>query len=133
MTERTSEQPIDQPSDPEDRKIITLAAAARARTGAAQGACLRDSDGRTYAGTSVALESLSLSAIAVVVAMAASSGAPGVEAVAVSGTDAGEGTTSEQDRRILAELAGAAVPIWLVDPRGRVLDRLTAENSRDDA
>ncbi len=137
MTERTGGQPNDQPSDPEDRKIITLATAARARTGAAQGACLRDVDGRTYAGTSVGLESLSLSAIAVVVAMAVSSGAPGVEAVAVTaaaaGADPGEGAVGEQDRQIIAELAGAAVPVWLVDPRGQVLDQLTAELSRDDA
>ena len=43
------------PTDPEDRKIITLARAARGRTGADQGACVRDGDGRTYAATSIGL------------------------------------------------------------------------------
>ncbi|MBA8795827.1 cytidine deaminase [Friedmanniella endophytica] len=105
------------PSDPEDRKIITLATAARARTGATQGACLRDTDGRTYAATDVALASLRLSAISVAVAMAVSSGAAGVEAVAVTGAGP-DGT----DTAALTELAGAPVPVWVVDPRGAVLE-----------
>ena len=33
---------------PEDAKLVTLARSARARTGAAQGAAVRDGDGRTY-------------------------------------------------------------------------------------
>ena len=33
--------------DPEDAKLITLARSARARNGAAQGAAVRDTDGRT--------------------------------------------------------------------------------------
>ena len=33
----------------EDAKLVTLARATRARTGAAEGAAVRDSDGRTYA------------------------------------------------------------------------------------
>ena len=48
------------PTDPEDVKILTLARAALARTGARQGACVRDTDGRTYAGTSVDLPHLRL-------------------------------------------------------------------------
>ena len=36
--------------DPEDAKIVTLARSARARTGAAEGAAVRDTDGRTYVG-----------------------------------------------------------------------------------
>ena len=63
------------PEDPEDLKLITLARAALARTGARQGAGVRDTDGRAYAAASVHLEHLRLSAIAVAVAMAASSGA----------------------------------------------------------
>ena len=42
-----------EPTDPEDLKIITLARSARARTRPPQGACVRDTDGRTYAATSV--------------------------------------------------------------------------------
>jgi hypothetical protein len=73
--------------DPEDQKLITLARSARARTGAAQGAAVRDGDGRTYVAASVALPSLQLSALQVAVAMAVSSGAPGLEAAVVLGDD----------------------------------------------
>jgi hypothetical protein len=41
--------------DPEDAKIVTLARSARARTGAAEGAAVRDTDGRTYVAATVAL------------------------------------------------------------------------------
>ena len=44
---------------------------------------MRDTDGRTYSATSVALPSLSLSALQAAVAAAVSSGAPGLEAAAV--------------------------------------------------
>ncbi len=74
--------------DPEDAKIVTLARAARARTNAAEGAAVRDTDGRTYAAVTVALPSLRLSALEVAVAMAVSSGAPGLEAAAVVTDDA---------------------------------------------
>jgi len=75
---------------PEDAKLVTLARSARARTGAAQGAAVRDGDGRTYVAATVALPSLSLSALQVAVAMAVSSGAPGLEAAVVLGEDAGD-------------------------------------------
>jgi hypothetical protein len=68
---------------PEDGKIVTLARSARARTGAAEGAAVRDTDGRTYAAASVALPSLQLTALQAAVAAAVSSGAPGLEAAAV--------------------------------------------------
>jgi hypothetical protein len=69
--------------DAEDQKILTLARSTRARTGAAEGAAVRDTDGRTYAAATVALPSLSLSALQVAVAMAVSSGVEGLEAAAV--------------------------------------------------
>jgi len=69
--------------DPEDAKIVTLARSARARTGAAEGAAVRDTDGRTYAAATVALPSLTLTALQAAVAAAVSSGAPGLEAAAV--------------------------------------------------
>jgi hypothetical protein len=68
---------------PEDAKIITLARSARARTGAAEGAAVRDETGRTYTAATVALPSLRLSALQVAVAMAVSSGAVDLEAAAV--------------------------------------------------
>ncbi len=73
--------------DAEDAKLVTLARSARARTRAAQGAAVRDGDGRTYVASSVALPSLTLSALQVAVAMAVSSGAPGLEAAVVLGDD----------------------------------------------
>jgi len=69
--------------DPEDQKIITLARSVRARTGAAEGAAVRDTDGRTYAAATVALPSLKLTALQAAVAAAVSSGAEGLEAAAV--------------------------------------------------
>src|SRR4051812_49999423 len=78
-------------TDPEDLKLVTLSRSARARTRAAEGACVRDRDGRTYAGASVALPSLRLSAVQVAVAMAATSGARGLEAVVVIGGVRGVG------------------------------------------
>jgi hypothetical protein len=73
--------------DAEDAKLVTLARSARARTGAAQGAAVRDGDGRTYVAATVALPSLQLTALQVAVAMAVSSGAPGLEAAVVLGAD----------------------------------------------
>ncbi len=82
------------PQDPEDAKLIVLARSARARTRAAQGAAVRDTDGRTYAAATVALPSLQLSALQVAVAMAVCSGALGLEAAAIvgdQGSDAADG------------------------------------------
>ena len=86
--------------DPEDSKIITLARAARARNGSAEGAAVRDETGRTYSATDVALTSLTLSAVQVAVAMAVSSGARSLEAVAL--VTAGE--PSAADEAVAAEL-----------------------------
>jgi hypothetical protein len=88
----------------EDAKLVTLARSARARTGAAQGAAVRDCDGRTYVAATVALESLSMTALQVAVAMAVSSGAPGLEAAVVLGDDA----TDEAGERAVHEVAPAA-------------------------
>ena len=68
---------------PEDQKIVTLARSARARTGADEGAAVRDTDGRTYAACTVALPSLRLTALQAAVAAAVASGADGLEAAAV--------------------------------------------------
>jgi len=69
--------------DPEDAKLITLARSSRARTGAPEGAAVRDTDGRTYAATTVSLPSLRLTALQAAVAAAVSSGVTGLEAAAV--------------------------------------------------
>jgi hypothetical protein len=69
--------------DPEDAKIVTLARASRGRTGAPEGAAVRDTDGRTYTAATVALPSLALTALQAAVAAAVSSGATALEAAAV--------------------------------------------------
>jgi hypothetical protein len=104
------------PEDPEDLKLITLARSAAARTGAEQGACVRDSDGRTYAGTSVRMPHLDLSAVIITVAMAASSGAGGFEAAAVAGA-----APSQADLDALRDLAQPTAAVWHVDLQGEVI------------
>lgn len=68
---------------PEDEKLLTLARSARARTGAAEGAAVRDEIGRSYVAATVALPALSLTALQAAVAAAASSGADVLEAAVV--------------------------------------------------
>jgi cytidine deaminase len=67
----------------EDAKLVTLARGARARVGAAEGAAVRDQDGRTYAAATVGLPSLALTALQLAVAQAAAAGARRLEAAAV--------------------------------------------------
>jgi len=110
----------EQPDNPEDTKLVTLARSVRARTRAQEGACVRDLDGRTYAGASVALASLHVSAVGVAVAMAVSSAAAGLEAVAVV-TEADAVTTA--DLAVVRELAGSGVPVLRCAPDGTLLER----------
>jgi len=100
----------------EDSKLVTLARATRARTAAAEGAAVRDADGRTYAAASVALPSLRLSALQVCVAMAVASGSRGLEAAVVLLAD--PTVLAATDLVVLAELAGPGVPVHLADARG---------------
>lgn len=102
--------------DPEDAKLVTLGRAARGRTGAAEGAAVRDTDGRTYAAATVTLPSLALSALQVAVAQAASAGAPGLEAAAVVGADQVDGAGLAAVR----DLAPTA-PVFLAGADGTVL------------
>ena len=105
------------PDNSEDLKLITLARAALSRTGAAQGAAVRDTEGRAYAAASVHLEHLKLSAVAVAVAMAVSSGADGLEAVVAAGAP-----PSKNDLNLLRDLPASDVAVWSVDARGQVLE-----------
>ncbi|ACY98783.1 MULTISPECIES: cytidine deaminase [Thermomonospora] len=100
----------------EDAKIITLARASRARTGAAEGAAVRDETGRTYAATSVDLPSLKLSALQVAVAMAVSSGAEDLEAAALVTADE---QVRDADVAAVRDL-GRKAPILLAAPDGSV-------------
>ncbi len=98
----------------EDRKLVTLARATRARTGAAEGAAVRDENGRTYAAATVDLPSLQVSALGVCVAMAVASGSRGIEAAVLLGDATGlDGLDAVRD------LAGEGVVVHLADPSGR--------------
>jgi hypothetical protein len=121
----TTNSPSGRPTgltDPEDAKLVTLARSVRARTGGFEGACVRDADGRTYAGATVELPSLRLSAVEVAVAMAISSGATGLEAALVVTESA---TVNEGDVSVVRDLAGAGVPFHLAAPDGTVVGAVT--------
>ena len=109
-------------TDPEDTKLVTLARSTRARTRAAEGAAVRDLDGRTYAAATVDLPSLRLSALQVAVAMAASSAARGLEAAVVL-TDAD--VLTDGDLAAARDLAGAGVPVHLTAADGSLLATAT--------
>jgi hypothetical protein len=105
---------------PEDNKLVVLARATRARTGAAEGAALRDLDGRTYAGATVALPSLHVSAVGVVISMAVASGAKGAEAVVVLSEDGGVSDVADADLAALRDFAGTGVPVLTGTSDGQV-------------
>lgn len=113
--------------DPEDAKLVTLARGARLRahtphTGAAEGAAVRDTDGRTYAAATVenADPALTTSALRAAVAAAASSGVRGYEAGVVVSDD----ELRPADLAVLREF-GAGVPVLLAGPDGSL--RATVE------
>lgn len=106
--------------DPEDQKIITLARSTLARSGAGAGAAVRDTDGRTYTGSPVELESLQLTALQSAIAAAVSSGAQGLEAAAlVGGADIDDASLAA-----VREL-GPSAPVLLADNSGELTDVLT--------
>jgi hypothetical protein len=102
---------------PEDAKLVTLARATRARTRSAEGAAVRDLDGRTYAAAAVSMSTLTVSALAVCVAMAISSGSRGLEAAVLLT----EGELAGDDVAVLTEYAGGGVPIHVGDARGTIV------------
>jgi hypothetical protein len=104
--------------DPEDTKIITLARSIRARNGSAEGAAVRDETGRTYAASGVDLPSLQLTAVQVAVAMAVSSGAKALEAVALV-TEAE--SPEEQDLSVMQDLGNGK--LFLAGPDGSLKGR----------
>ena len=103
----------DQPTglSAEDAKLVTLARATRARTGAPETAAIRDRDGRTYAAASVDMPSLQVSALGVCVAMAYSSGSRGLEAVVIMGPAT---ELSPYDAALLKEFESDDVVVHLV-------------------
>jgi cytidine deaminase len=116
--------------DPEDAKIVTLARSAQLRayapyTGAAQGAAVRDTDGRTYAAATVenTNSALTVSALHAAVVAAAASGARAFEAVAVVGEQWVK--PPAVDGAVLVEF-GADTVVLLAADDGTLLRRITA-------
>jgi hypothetical protein len=110
-------------TDPDDQKLLTLARTSRARTRAAEGACVRDQDGRTYAAATVDLPHLRLSAVQVAVAMAVTSGARSLEAVVVLG-DAG--AVGDDDLSVVRDLAGPGVPVHVAAGDGTLVSSVAS-------
>ena len=117
--------PNNEPLDPEDAKLVTLARASRARTGAAEGAAVRDDTGRTYTAATVALPSLGLSALRLAVAMAASRGATTLSAAAVVREDDGH-PLAGADVAAVRDLGGPWTPVFVASPAGTVLSTTQA-------
>jgi cytidine deaminase len=86
---------------PEDDKLLTLARGARTRTGANEGAAIRDDIGRMYAAANVSLSSLTLTALQAVVAAAISSGSTSFEAAVVVTQDS---DVAAADRQLLGDI-----------------------------
>lgn len=103
--------------DEEDRKLVTLARAARARIGAIEGAAVRDTDGRTYAAATVSLPSLTVTALQLSVASAVAAGAGRLEAAAV----VTEASTLDGAGRDAVRDLGSGAPIHVAGPDGTVL------------
>jgi cytidine deaminase len=113
--------------DPEDAKLVTLARGARLRahvpySGAAEGAAVRDADGRTYAAATVenSDDTHTTTALRGAVVAAASSGARSFEAAVV----VTEGGLRDDDVAVLREF-GTGVPVFLTGPDGAVRERAT--------
>jgi hypothetical protein len=106
----------------EDAKLVTLARGARARVGAAEGAAVRDQDGRTYAAASVVLPSLSITALQLAVGSAVAAGATRLEAAAVV-TEAS--TLDGAGHAAVRDLAADA-PVHVASPTGALLGTVTA-------
>jgi hypothetical protein len=94
---------------PEDTKLVTLAKAARARVGAAEGAAVRDGDGRSYTGVTVARPSFAVSALQLAVANAVAAGASTLESAVVVTPD------GEVDSSPVSDLTPGA-PLIVVAP-----------------
>jgi hypothetical protein len=72
-------------NNPEDQKLVTLATATLARSGATQAAALRDNTGRTYVAINISSPSLNLDAFEAVLTVALASGITGIESVVACG------------------------------------------------
>lgn len=119
--------------DAEDAKLVVLARSARLRAytphgGVAEGAAVRDTDGRTYAAATVdnARPELSTSALRAAVVAAASSGARRFESAVI---------VTERDKidpdgvAVLTEF-GTGTPIFIAGPDGIARERFISGQAR---
>jgi hypothetical protein len=113
-----------EPVGPENEKIIVLARSARARLSTAEGAAVRDTTGRTYVATTVALPSLQLSAVRAAIVMAVAGGADGLEAVAV--VSESDNPPPPEDLAAVRDLGGPTTPVYLAAPDGHIRARIEA-------
>ena len=104
------------PEQPEEPTLLALARGARARIGASEGAAVRDSTGRSYAGATVRVGPLAVSALELAVLQAAAAGSGVLEAVLVV-SDGDVDVTAARD------LGGAGVPVLICAPDGAVRAR----------
>ena len=98
----------------EDQKLVTLAKGARARIGAISGACVRDTDGRTYSGAAISYAGKDLNALDLAIATALAAGATKFEAVCVLGDE----DINENEIRTVMQADGAII---VCDASGSVI------------
>ena len=101
-------------SNSEDAKLLTLARASLKRNDVAQSAALRDGTGRTHVGNSIELQTLTLDALQVALAMALSSGADAIEAAVVVGHQ-----PSAVSLRNIREISTKSL-VWYEAPDGSI-------------
>lgn len=97
-------------NNPEDTKLLTLAASTLARSGAPQAAALRDSTGRTYVAVNVTTPSLQLDSYQAVLTVALASGITGIESVVAVGS-------APTDAKVIKEFAPTAT-VFYIDSKG---------------
>lgn len=99
----------------EDAKLVALARQARGRIQAKEGAAVRDDTGRSYSGATVALPSVTFTALQLAVAQAVAAGARDIEAAVVI-TNA----NSADDQPII-DAATTPTPLHICSPQGDVI------------
>jgi hypothetical protein len=103
--------------EPEDSKLFTLARAAAARITSPAGAAVRDETGRSYTGAAITLGQFEISAVALAVVTAATSGATGLEAVV------SVGSLDSNDLDLVRALGGSGVSVFEISASGVVVAR----------
>lgn len=73
------------PENPEDKKLLTLAKATMARSNAKSAAALRDNTGRTYVAIPVVSGEFKVDALLAVLVVAKASQIKGIEAIVIAG------------------------------------------------